>query len=240
MILVRQLIDLLCSTTRSVWSHLSHSRSTAAKMADVAPSRACCTTSSNAVKSDESLWSDTDQAQRLLMEQDQCILVDEQDRVIGKASKKDCHLMSNIDRGMLHRAFSVLLFNTKNECLLTQRASTKITFPDFYTNACCSHPLHTPLELEQTSQDPAIGVKRAAQRRLAFELGIEPTEIPLSDFRYITRILYKAPSNEGVWGEHEVDYILIIRKDVRLNPIDNEVRHFEYLNKRDFKSKIGK
>lgn len=227
---VHRIYSALCSTTNRVWSHFKTDQVIARKM----------TTTCSTKIGDESLWDDKDQKQRLLMEQEQCILVDPQDRVVGHASKKDCHLMVNIDQGMLHRAFSVILFNTKNECLLTQRASSKITFPDFYTNACCSHPLHTPLEMEQTSEDPSIGVKRAAQRRLAFELGIEPKDIPLTDFRYLTRLIYKAASNEGVWGEHEVDYILIVRKDLQLKPNENEVRHYEYLNKVDFKIKMGR
>ena len=187
----------------------------------------------------DALLDDKDMMQRVLMQQERCILVDEQDRVVGSASKRDCHLMENIDRGMLHRAFSVIMFNSRNECLLTQRASTKITFPDYFTNACCSHPLHTELEMEQSQDDVSIGVKRAAQRRLAFELGIDPLEIPLEDFKYITRVLYKAPSNEGIWGEHEVDYILILRKDVQMQPNENEVRSFQYLSKSAFRSAVG-
>ncbi|KAG0420515.1 hypothetical protein HPB47_003452 [Ixodes persulcatus] len=61
--------------------------------------------------------------------EEQCILVDEQDRVLGSGSKKDCHLMTNINKGLLHRAFSVFLFNSKDELLLQQRSDAKITFP---------------------------------------------------------------------------------------------------------------
>jgi isopentenyl-diphosphate delta-isomerase len=57
--------------------------------------------------------------------------------------------MTNINKGMLHRAFSVFLFNSKGELLLQQRASEKITFPDYWTNTCCSHPLYTPDELPE-------------------------------------------------------------------------------------------
>jgi isopentenyl-diphosphate Delta-isomerase len=62
------------------------------------------------------------------------------------------HLMKNINRGLLHRAFSVFLFNSENKLLLQQRAIEKITFPDRWTNTCCSHPLNTPLELEEEAQ----------------------------------------------------------------------------------------
>lgn len=71
-----------------------------------------------------------------------CILVDSNDRVVGKASKKECHLLENIQKeNMLHRAFSVFIFNHKKELLITQRSSYKILFPNHWTNACCSHPL---------------------------------------------------------------------------------------------------
>lgn len=58
-----------------------------------------------------------------------CIVLDENDLPIGSASKKVCHLMENIDKGLLHRAFSVFLFDSQNRLLLQQRASEKITFP---------------------------------------------------------------------------------------------------------------
>jgi isopentenyl-diphosphate Delta-isomerase len=60
--------------------------------------------------------------------------------------------MTNIRKGMLHRAFSVFIFNSKGELLLQQRASEKITFPDYWTNTCCSHPLYTPDELPEEGQ----------------------------------------------------------------------------------------
>ena len=71
---------------------------------------------------------------------------------------------------MLHRAFSVFLFNAKGELLLQQRSDEKITFPGMFTNTCCSHPLMKADELE--IGDCHIGVRRAAQRKLGHELGI--------------------------------------------------------------------
>ena len=76
----------------------------------------------------------TDPTQEALMDKDMVILLDENDQIIGKASKRDSHLVTNINKGMLHRAFSVFLFNTKGELLLQKRASEKITFPDMWTN----------------------------------------------------------------------------------------------------------
>jgi isopentenyl-diphosphate delta-isomerase len=60
--------------------------------------------------------------------------------------------MANINKGLLHRAFSVFLFDSQNRLLLQQRASEKITFPDMWTNTCCSHPLNTPDELIEEKQ----------------------------------------------------------------------------------------
>lgn len=62
------------------------------------------------------------------------------------------HLMTNINQGMLHRAFSVFLFNTRGELLLQQRSDSKITFPAYWTNTCCSHPLYFPEEMVDENQ----------------------------------------------------------------------------------------
>jgi len=112
------------------------------------------------------------------------------------------HLMTNIEKGLLHRAFSVFLFNDKNELLLQQRASEKITFPDMWTNTCCSHPLSVSTETGSNLPDSILGVKNAARRKLEHELGIKPEQVPIENFHFLTRIHYKAPS-DGKWGEHE-------------------------------------
>ena len=118
--------------------------------------------------------SSIDATQAKLLEE-RCILVDEEDSVKGWATKRDCHLKKNIvEFGMLHRAFSVFLFNSRGELLMQQRADTKITFPNHYTNTCCSHPLYEEAELEEGGQ---IGVRRAAQRRIKYELGIPRAEV---------------------------------------------------------------
>jgi len=142
--------------------------------------------------------------------------------------------MSNIRKGMLHRAFSVFLFNSKRELLLQQRAKVKITFPDMWTNTCCSHPLFTEQELDEQEQ---IGVKRAAQRKLEHELGIPQEDIPLKDFKYLTRIHYKSESGD-IWGEHEVDYILVVQRDVHITPNRNEVQDYRFVNKDELREFI--
>lgn len=166
-----------------------------------------------------------------------CITVNENDVAIGHQSKKDCHLMENIDKGLLHRAFSVLLFNQNNELLITRRADCKITFPSYYTNACCSHPLFS-LDPEREEKD-ALGIRRAAHRKLHQELGIKLSDINLEDIKYITRILYKSPSS-GVWGEHELDYILVVHKDVHLDLNPDEVSEAFYVKKNDLAKFLGK
>ena len=135
--------------------------------------------------------------------------------------------MTNIEKGLIHRAFSVMLFNSSGEFLVTQRSDAKITFPSYITNTCCSHPLYNDFEKDETD---AIGVKRAAQRRLQLELGIDGLKIPLEDIKYMTRFLYKAPSG-GLWGEQEIDYALVIQKDVTLNPDPNEVKSYKFVSR---------
>eukprot|EP00118_Oscarella_pearsei_P026702 m.310311 g.310311 ORF g.310311 m.310311 type:complete len:245 (+) comp50832_c0_seq1:169-903(+) len=170
---------------------------------------------------------------------EECILVDDQDRRIGSASKRKCHLWENIvgePNGMLHRAFSVFLFNTKNELLLQRRSDVKVTFPGFWTNTCCSHPLHVTGELDE---DEAIGIKRAAQRKLTHELGIKAEEVPLESIQYLTRIHYKAPS-DGKWGEHEIDYILFVKKDVTFEAQPNEVSDTKFVSPAGLKELLAK
>ena len=111
------------------------------------------------------------------------------------------HLMDNIRQGLLHRAFSVFLFEpATGKLLLQRRAPEKITFPNMWTNTCCSHPLAVRAEINSS-----VGAKHAAQRKLGHELGISPNELPIESFQFLTRIHYLAPS-DGLWGEHESMY----------------------------------
>lgn len=182
----------------------------------------------------DTVFAGLDSTQIELMKEE-CILIDNDDKNIGAASKKTCHLLENINKGMLHRAFSVFLFNTKGELLLQQRSSEKITFPDHFTNTCCSHPLSFEAELEEKD---AIGVRRAAQRKLKHELGIKPGQVPVDEFEYLTRIHYKSENvpRDGRWGEHEIDYILFMQKDVDLEPNYNEVKSYRYVSKEELQS----
>ena len=126
------------------------------------------------------------------------IHVTEHDEVVGPMSKLETHQGS----GHFHRAFSVLLFNTKGEMLLQQRSADKVTFPSVWANACCSHPLHSPEEMEENG---AIGVKRAAVRKLEQELGIDPSSISTDDMIFMSKMRYAARMNSR-WIEREVDF----------------------------------
>jgi len=140
--------------------------------------------------------------------------------------------MSNIKKGMLHRAFSVFLFNSKGQLLMQQRAGEKITFPSHWTNTCCSHPLSHDSEIIEEDQ---LGVKIAAIRKLEHELGIPSSIFSPDDFVFLTRIHYVA-SSDTIWGEHEIDYILFVQKDVPLNINPNEVMDYKYVSKDDLQN----
>ena len=157
-----------------------------------------------------------------------CLLVTPEDRVTGSASKKECHLVQG-GTSLLHRAFSLFVFNSRQELLLQQRSDTKITFPGLWTNTCCSHPLATTQEMEETDQ---LGARAAAQRRLELELGVPGSEAPVSEIKFITRILYQAPSND-CWGEHELDYILFLQSqdDLTIQPSKDEVQATEWVGR---------
>uniref|UniRef100_A0A914CP12 isopentenyl-diphosphate Delta-isomerase n=1 Tax=Acrobeloides nanus TaxID=290746 RepID=A0A914CP12_9BILA len=97
-----------------------------------------------------------------------CIKVNENDEILGEISKVDCHKSDTVT---LHRAFSVFIFNPEKKLLLQKRAASKITFPNLWTNSCCSHPLYNDQESDQSKE--FIGVRRAARRKVEHELGIK-------------------------------------------------------------------
>ncbi|KAL9899634.1 isopentenyl-diphosphate Delta-isomerase 1-like [Glossina fuscipes fuscipes] len=106
-----------------------------------------------------------------------------------------------------------------------------------YTNACCSHPLYD-IEAECVATN-ALGIRKAAQRRLNYELGIPMEQIRPEHFHYLTRINYKH-TGDGVWGEHEIDYILFLQQDVDLNPNLNEVSEIRYIKRNNIDEEIRK
>ncbi|XP_059665596.1 isopentenyl-diphosphate Delta-isomerase I [Cornus florida] len=217
--------------SRSFWPLSSH----------VSPSRqfvtAAATTTTTTSMGDAATDAGMDAVQRRLMFEDECILVDENDHVVGHDTKYNCHLMEKIEsENLLHRAFSVFLFNSKYELLLQQRSATKVTFPLVWTNTCCSHPLYRESEL---IDENALGARNAAQRKLLDELGIPAEDVPVDQFIPLGRMLYKAPS-DGKWGEHELDYLLFIIRDVNMHPNPDEVADVKYVNRDQLKELLRK
>ena len=76
-------------------------------------------------------------------------------------------------------------------------------------------------------KDGEAGVRVAARRKLEHELGISMSDIDVASFQFMTKIHYKAPS-DGIWGEHEVDYILLLKQNVTTAVNANEVKDIKY------------
>lgn len=185
------------------------------------------------------------------MESDKLIAVDENDVLVPgvNLSKKKGHTFNTqTPRATLHRAFSFFLFDGQDRMLLTQRASTKITFPNVWTNTCCSHPLYdmSPNEVDVVpdAYPHFPGIKHAAVRKLKHELGIEPSLIPKNEIRFLTRFHYWAADTvtygqeNSPWGEHEVDYILFLRinEEVPVAANPDEVSDYKYVSLDEMKS----
>lgn len=195
---------------------------------------------------DQLLFAGHDEEQIKLMEE-LCIVLDYNDVPVGSGTKKLCHIMDNINEGLLHRAFSVFLFNEDGKLLLQQRADEKITFANMWTNTCCSHPLCVPKELGgNTAADVSVlenavqGAREAAQRKLDHELGIPASDVPVEKFEFLTRIHYMLPLGDAAskWGEHEIDYILIMqaKNDITINANYNEVRDFKWVSQQELQN----
>lgn len=116
----------------------------------------------------------------------QLILVDSNNACIGYSEKLTCHQ----NDGMLHRAFSVLLFNSQGKLLLQKRSQHKMLWPGYWSNSCCSHPYRDE------------NILAAAQRRTVEELGLKCPLYPIYEFQYFAK--YK-----NVGAEHEFCSVLI-------------------------------
>lgn len=169
-------------------------------------------------------------ATQVQLMQERIIVVDENDKPLRWGTKEECHINDGTDKILLHRAFSVFLFDpTTKKLLLQKRASSKITFPSFWANTCCSHPLYEPAEMIEENH---LGVKRAAVRKLGHELGISSKELPIEKFNYMGTIQYLAPGANG-WGEHEIDHVLAIQANVHVNPNPNEVDECRWFDEKE-------
>ena len=163
-----------------------------------------------------------DMDQNALMETDMLVAVDDHDHLVPNVvlSKKVGHTFNAVTpRATLHRAFSLFIFNSDQELLLTQRAASKITFPNVWTNTVCSHPLYgmTPNEADivPDAYPHFPGIKQAALRKCQHELGIPMSCLDPQRMQFVTRFHYWAAdtitygnTDACPWGEHEVDYIL--------------------------------
>ncbi len=138
--------------------------------------------------------------------EEQVVLVSEKDEVLGLMDKMQAH-----ENGILHRAFSVFLFNEQGEILLQKRAASKYHSPNQWTNAVCSHPRNEETYLN------------AAQRRMQEELGIEAEITPKFHF------IYKADVGQDLW-EHELDHVFTGTYEGEFKLNNEEVAEVKYVS----------
>lgn len=146
---------------------------------------------------------------------EEVILVDRNDNVLGFIEKYTAHR-----EALLHRAFSVFIFNSKGEFLLQQRASSKYHSPNLWTNTCCSHPRRGETILE------------AANRRLMEEMGMACSLV--KDHHFI----YKAELDQGM-TEYELDYVVLGYSDVKPNINHEEVASYRYISLQDCENEMA-
>jgi isopentenyl-diphosphate Delta-isomerase len=134
------------------------------------------------------------------------ILVDKKDNPLGEMEKMEAH-----EKAVLHRAFSIFIFNDDNQLMLQQRALSKYHSPGLWTNTCCSHPR------------PGEEVGNAAQRRLVEEMGFGCEVKKIFDF------IYKAKLDKGL-TEHEFDHVFFGRynESPKINPA--EVKSWKWMS----------
>ena len=150
----------------------------------------------------------------MAMEMNDVILVDERDKAIGTMEKLKAHKI-----GVLHRAFSIFLFNDNGELLLQKRNESKYHSGGLWTNTCCSHP------------KPGEILKEGALIRLDEEMGIE------ADIKFVFSFIYKAEFDNGL-TENEFDHVFIGSfNDVpNINP--DEVSDWKYMSLKSIKNEI--
>lgn len=135
------------------------------------------------------------------------ILVDEQDNILGYKDKLECHE----GEGILHRAFSIFIFNKNNQLLLQKRSKQKLLWPLYWSNSCCSHPRKG--EKYET----------AVHRRLKEELGIDTELIFLFKFQY------RANFN-NIGSENELCSVYIGKSDDQIIVNDNEIAEWKFID----------
>lgn len=140
------------------------------------------------------------------------VLVDEKNNPVGTADKDTVHTRNT----PLHRAFSLFLFNSKKQLLVTRRAETKKTFPGVWTNTVCGH-----VSPGETTTD-------AAKRRLREELGISGVDI-----KEVAPYRYRFADKNGI-VEHEICPILVGHTSVEPKPDHQEVADFKWMPWQEF------
>ena len=141
-----------------------------------------------------------------MMSTQEVVLVNERDESLGTMEKIDAHR-----KGLLHRAFSVFIFNSKGEMLLQQRARNKYHSGGLWTNACCSHP------------GAGEEVATAAGRRLMEEMGFSVSLEKIFDF------IYRSEMENGL-TEHEFDHVYVGFYEGGIRPDKDEVQDYCYKN----------
>lgn len=142
----------------------------------------------------------TDPNRIVSSDSDELILVDELDNEIGYKSKADCHDGS----GLLHRAFSIFLFNAQGELLLQRRAREKRLWPGFWSNSCCSHPRR------------GESLATAIERRLGDELNVT------ADVEHVYHFCYQASFGEA-GAEKELCHVFLGKLDGEARPNNREI-----------------
>lgn len=132
------------------------------------------------------------------------VLVDANDVALGEMEKMQAHRL-----GVLHRAFSVFIFNENGEMLLQQRSKTKYHSGGLWTNACCGHPR------------PGEGVLQAATRRLGEEMGFE------TQLEFKEKFIYKTRFDNSLI-EHELDHIFTGTYSGTVQPNPDEADSFSW------------
>ena len=145
---------------------------------------------------------------------EEVVLVDPNNNVVGYMEKMEAH-----QKGLLHRAFSVFVFNSKNELLLQQRAFSKYHSGGLWTNTCCSHP-----RKNETFTDAAI-------RRLHEEMGMSCFLDKAFSF------IYKSHLDKGLI-EHELDWVFIGKSDDKPVINTDEVANYKYISLADLNKDI--
>ena len=151
----------------------------------------------------------TQAAPTVSFDSEELILVDSNDVETGAMRKDRCH----DGAGLLHRAFSVFLFNADGAVLLQQRAAGKRLWPGFWSNSCCSHP-----RVGETMQE-------AVPRRLVQELGIA------GEARFVYKFQYQATYLD-IGSENELCWVFVGRADGEPQPNPNEIAAFRWVDPR--------